>query len=125
MTLLSGLACLASIPSADIATSRLIVIINEPTCSPATGSPSLILHLSMRSRNIFHGCTPPASSSLPMSHEVLLFQGLPNGWLYLTDYKATEEACKEFVAVRWKVNDLSQHLKPEVQRKRPLAPSIH
>ncbi|KAE9399344.1 hypothetical protein BT96DRAFT_920148, partial [Gymnopus androsaceus JB14] len=85
-------------------------------------SPPLILHRSMR--DVFQGCAPPPSSSRPMSREVSLFQGLPNGWQYFTDYKAAEEACKEFVAAGRKANGSSQHLKPEVQRKRPRIPSI-
>lgn len=85
----------------------------DPETLPAP--PPLFSRLSATSRGS-HDSLP---QSLPMSREVSLFQGLPNGWQYFTDY---DDARKDFVEN--KEETLSEQLKPDVPKKRPRIPSI-
>ncbi|KAJ3811572.1 hypothetical protein F5876DRAFT_75708 [Lentinula aff. lateritia] len=77
--------------------------------------PPLFSRLSTGSRGSHDGLP----QSLPMSREVSLFQGIPNGWQYFTDY---DVAHKDFVEHKDEV--ISQQLKPPVHQKRPRIPSI-
>ncbi|KAH7871188.1 uncharacterized protein C8R40DRAFT_1174883 [Lentinula edodes] len=77
--------------------------------------PPLFSRLSTGSRGSHDGLP----QSLPMSREVSLFQGIPNGWQYFTDY---DVAHKDFVEHKDEV--MSQQLKPPAHQKRPRIPSI-
>ncbi|KAF8637124.1 hypothetical protein AX17_003028 [Amanita inopinata Kibby_2008] len=71
-----------------------------------------------------HGQNAPAPNvpaglglhSLPMSREVSLYQGLPNGWQYYSDYASAYAACIELKN--------QQAESPACFRRRPRIPSI-
>ncbi|KAJ3982443.1 hypothetical protein F5890DRAFT_1607346 [Lentinula detonsa] len=77
--------------------------------------PPLFSRLSTASGGLHDGLP----QSLPMSREVSLFKGIPNGWQYFTNY---DVAHQDFVDQKAKV--MSQQLKPLVHQKRPRIPSI-
>ncbi|PFH50177.1 hypothetical protein AMATHDRAFT_48086 [Amanita thiersii Skay4041] len=62
--------------------------------------------------------------SLPMSREVSLYQGLPNGWQFHSDYAAAYTACVEMNTQRCEqANNTNQPLLKK-GRRRPRVPSI-
>ncbi|KIK57485.1 hypothetical protein GYMLUDRAFT_246831 [Collybiopsis luxurians FD-317 M1] len=61
--------------------------------------------------------------SLPMSREVSLFQGIPNGWQF-RDFQSYADAHKDFLRHRDEMMTEQEQLEPEKIQKRPRVPSI-